>query len=223
MEIIDHIYLVDILELQAGEFNPKVRASQVKDLIDSMSIMGFRTDRPIVVGNDKKTIGDGHRRWTAAKLLLEDDSKFSQVPVIFSDLSAAEVFVLYNSRTKPIDGKQWLEATMSGVDIQKTPPLFQRDYNNIINVCGVSALGFLLKERKSPNLINLIIRTNNYIKRHGGTFNQESSMALLQWVVTKRQQLFLRRWLDGDMDYDQFCNAIERKRKLPQNAIIAGK
>ena len=147
------ILWVTLKEIQPYPHNPASRIESLKDLVASISEDGFDPSRAILIGSDWKTIGDGNRRFAAAKEL-----GLQKVPIIIDEKhTAEEIYRSHNSTQKPITMSQGLEWYLSnlleGVKVTTTeiPGISKtgRRYIGVLESLGGKKL--LLKVSQSGN------------------------------------------------------------------------
>jgi hypothetical protein len=212
------IYWVDIDTLNELEFNPKVRRKDVRKLEKSIDELGFRIDMPILVGNDLRTIGDGNRRFTAAKNL-----GLTEVPVIYSDMPAKTLFSLYNRTEvkKPMSGSQWLDAHVNGLPLDEAPESIQKQIQTIIDFAGWDGVLVFYNENTAPSSFQYVIKALKRIKEQKQDFDMPNDYALkiTEWMVIPHKNKLsqiraLRTNLENNDPIEYVMNAVARNMPL---------
>jgi len=206
---------VPISEIKMGKFNPQSRTEpkRLKQLEESMIGRGFLPEFPIIVGNDGETIGDGHRRYSVARKL-----GFTHVPVIYSDLSAEDVYALQNEGKLKPNNSELLEASTLGIDIYKLPKTFQKHYANIIKYCGHNAIEYMVDRGLSPTQIEYVSKAIKYIQRQAPEIiiDTEYGFKVLQWMSSNNQSYRSRRFVEDGENVDRLIHAIDKNKPLPR-------
>lgn len=204
-----------INDLNMGAFNPKSRTEQsaLKTLRESMELRGFLPEFPIIVGNDEKTIGDGHRRYTVAKQLGLD-----RVPVQMSNLPAQEIFALQMQGKKNMNTLQMLQSVDNGVSVNDFPAAFRTKYNQAVKLCGSDVIRVLLDYETSPDIINRLKKVLDYIVAQKPSLeaNQTYAMKVLKWAIHNNMGYRMRQFVDMGGPITTLLWAIDSNKPLPR-------
>lgn len=206
---------VDVSRLKLGSFNPKSRTEKaaLKTLRESIESRGFLEEFPIIVGNDGKTIGDGHRRYTVAKELGH-----TKVPVQFSKLPAQEIFALQMQGKKNMNTLQMLQSVDSGVSVEDFPASFKTKYNQAIRLCGDDVIKILLDHDTSPDIINRLKKVLDYITRCAPErdTDQKFAVKVLRWAIHNNMGYRMRQFVDMGGPVATLLWAIDSNKPLPR-------
>lgn len=214
MKEIGKIYLVNIDSLKESSFNPDRRTKKtpsLRKLIESMVSIGFLSFQPIIASEDGFII-DGHRRWTAAKA-----ANITEVPVIYTHLSAAATFSLINGeQRKPLDGKQWVVAYSKGLPLEYIPESVAKHIRLLVDLCGNDSILYIVKMNLAPSNVVWLKSGLDYIAKHlpEVEIDQVFALKMLKWMGDKKQSYQLRVFVSTRTDYDSLMNAIRHGKDL---------
>lgn len=200
---------VSIDSLKPAPWNPAIRVqlAYLHDLRDSIETDGFWEFMPILVDRNS-TIIDGHRRWTAAKLL-----NLKEVPVTLVDADADEKWADINGTGMPISGPQVLQAISSGM--KSRPAKFEPMISKLEAAIGAEGLQKLGQRGKSPYVINAALRIARYV----GQEDNSIFVGQTVWWLTDhaRMNSITTRAMNEDVPPEVIERAIRANRPLLPN------
>lgn len=207
--------LAKVSTLRAGSFNPGIRTQpeHMVDLIKSMGSRGFLPEFPIIVGSDRVTIGDGHRRFHAAKHL-----GILEVPVIYSQYTAAQVFAMQFDGRRAIKTEELLDASTRGISVEDMPAYFKQRYAQVIKFCGEPAVRYLVDRNLSPSKVNYVSLIANYFKRTINiTHTPVYGMRVLTWLVENNTAYAVRLYVSAAKDPTYLKYVIDHNLPLERH------
>lgn len=193
-------------ELKPAAWNPaqRVQLRSIGDLRDSIEADGFWEFAPILVDRSG-TIIDGHRRWTAAKLL-----DLKEVPVVIVDADADELWAKFNGTRMDVTGRQALEAIANGMTSR--PPKYASMLSKLEAVVGKAGIAMLGKRGKSPYIVNQALRIARYAERES---DNEFVGKVVFWLAAHpRMNTISRKAIQDDIDPDVLVSAVDADKPL---------
>lgn len=192
-------------DLKPAPFNPPIRTSEksMKDLVRSMEAHGFWPFKPIVVTRDN-TIVDGHRRWTAAKIL--------GIPRVFcmrTDMGLQECWSETMASTRPIKSQELFQAYKDGLRVLPKNTI-GNTANRYINKYGEDLVMYMAEKGVSSSPIMYAERTCLYF---GWEQSKENVEKISKWIVENglsRQILFWISEGPGQMPRGDLMKWVDR-------------
>lgn len=202
------ILWVGIDTLTAVPWNAERRITRrsLVGLMRRISEEGFEAFRPILVSRDG-FIGDGHRRWMAAKYL-----GYTRVPVVFTDKTKEDLWA-GNNGVKPLGARDWMAAAvMGGVE---APTRTRNQIGELKIILGDEGMQFLVDVGVSPDIYRTVWRVGQYCKRTDTKFLRQTTY----WLIKHRMVLKANRAIAGaddeqPIDPRMLSKAIEDDRPL---------
>ena len=202
------ILWVGVETLNAVPWNPEKRItrSSLMPLIRRITDEGFEAFRPILVSRDG-FIGDGHRRWAAAKLL-----GYARVPVIFTDKTPQELWA-GNGGMKPLVSRDWLRAAvMGGVN---APVRTQEWITQLHIILGDEGMQYLVDRGVSPDTYRTVWKIGMHCKNTDTRFLRKT----VYWLVKHKMIAKVKRALyvaddETPIDPRVLSKAIEDDRPI---------
>ena len=195
--------------LKPAPWNPAIRVqlAYLHNLRDSMEADGFWEFMPILVDRNS-TIIDGHRRWTAAKLL-----NLTEVPVTIVDADADEKWADINGTVMPITGAQALQAIASGMSSR--PAKYEPMISKLEAAIGTDGLKMLGQRGKSPYVIHSALRIARYL----GLEDNTAFVGQVVWWLSDhaRMNMITSRAMNEDVPAEVIERAIRANRPLTAN------
>lgn len=203
------IVLVGVGTLRPAPWNPEKRTTKASlaPLIKRIDSEGFDPFRPILISKDGY-IGDGHRRWMAAKSL-----GMTRVPVVFTDKTVEELWA-GNAGARPVTAREWMAVSvLGGVEVPKRQAEQIKEMHMVV---GDEGMRYLIERGVSPGIWRLVWRIGLYCKRKDHKFLRQT----IYWLVKHRMSDKVQnRALSGDDPIDPrvLIQAIEHDRPLRVN------
>ena len=167
--------IVDVNILKINPAEPEDRIMNMKalgELSDEIAAIGMLY--PPIVSIKDNIIGDGHRRWSAWKMLYR-----SQIPILYSDLGSAQLFASANQVTKKLTGSDYLlgfyktgvlPKGRTGTTIKKLneiapeiiPELIAQKKGASIVEHAAAIMRYIDDDRTSGNLKKIVLWLHNY-------------------------------------------------------------
>ncbi len=184
------ITYVGVNTLKPAPWNPEKRTTKasLKPLMKRIEEEGFDPYRPILVSRDG-FIGDGHRRWSAAKIL-----GMSRVPVVFTDRSVEDLWA-GNAGGRAVSAREWMAVSVIGGVI--APERQASIIAEMRPVMGDEGLRYLIERGVSPGIWRLTWRVGLYCKRKDNAFLRKTTYWLVKHKMSDKVQ---NRALSGPDD-----------------------
>lgn len=199
------IIQVDPREVKTAGFNPAMRTSAHRLGTLKQSIAQHGVLEPIKISRDG-VLGDGHCRVACARAL-----GLSQVPAIFYDLSAEELFNL-NNTSRAVSNTEWLAAYVNG--LKNLPRAKAAMVERLRALVGADGLEKLVQLKISPRILVLA----RYVARYCVAEDDDDFVRLtLWWLVDLHQQFMVRRAMADHVDASIIETAILENRPLSQH------
>jgi len=183
------IVMVGINTLKPAPWNPEKRMSTraLKPLIKLIQEEGFDPFRPILISKDG-FIGDGHRRWLAAKHL-----GIPRVPVVYTDRTVEDLWA-GNAGARPVSAREWFSVSiLAGVEV---PGNFAAMIDEMRPVLGDEGLRYLIDRGIAPGIWKLVWKISLYCKRPDNKFLRQTTY----WLVKHKMQDKVRKAVYGPED-----------------------
>jgi hypothetical protein len=140
---------------------------------------GFDAFRPILISKEGY-IGDGHRRWTAAKLL-----GMKRVPVVFTSQTVQELWA-GNAGARPVSAREWMAVSVIGG--VEAPERQANLIEEMRPVLGDEGMRFLIERGVSPGIWRLTWRVGLYCKRSDNSFLRKTVYWLVKHKMSDKVQ-----------------------------------
>jgi len=183
------IVMVGVNTLKPAPWNPKQRMKDrtLKPLIKRLQEEGFDPFRPILISKDGY-IGDGHRRWLAAKAL-----GITKVPVVFTDKTIQELWA-GNAGARPVSAREWLAVWVAaGVE---PPEKLAAIIEEMRPVMGDEGLRYLMERGVAPSIWKIAWRIGLYCKRTDNKFLR----CAVYWLVKHKMSDKAKKAVYGPED-----------------------
>lgn len=169
------IAYVGINTLKPATWNPEKRTTKasLKPLLKRIEEEGFDPFRPILISKEGY-IGDGHRRWTAAKMLGH-----TRVPVVFTDKSVEELWA-GNAGARGVSAREWMAVSVIGG--VTAPERQTKIIEEMRPVLGDEGLRYLIDRGVSPGIWRLTWKVGQYCKRTSNAFLRKT----IYWLIKHR-------------------------------------
>lgn len=205
----NHIILwVGVNTLTAVPWNSERRVTRrsLGNLMRRISEEGFEAFRPILVSKDG-FIGDGHRRWMAAKYL-----GYTRVPVVFTDKSKEDLWA-GNNGVKPLGAKDWMAAAvMGGVN---APSTTKNRIDQLRIILGDEGMQYLVDRGVSPDIYQTVWKIGQHCKNTQTTFLRKTTYWLVKHkMVNKVKRAIYVAEDETPIDPRILSKAIEDDRPL---------
>lgn len=212
----NHIILwvgVDTLTAVPWNAARRVTRASLKSLMRRISEEGFEAFRPILVSKDG-FIGDGHRRWMAAKYL-----GYARVPVVFTDKSKEDLWA-GNNGVKPLGARDWLAAAvMGGVDV---PTLTKNQIEQLRTILGDEGMQYLVDRSVSPDIYKTVWKVGQHCKNTDTRFLRKTTYWLVKHkMVNKVKRAIYVAEDEAPIDPRILSKAIEDDRPLQSTWGVA--
>lgn len=184
------VVYVHPLTLVPAPWNPPGRTTRrsVAELIKRIRAVGFEPFRPLLISKDG-IIGDGHRRWTAARYLELD-----AVPVIYTDQTATELWQ-GNAGARQITAHDWMAAHVyGGVDI--IPKRTANMVRELKQIMGDEGVRYLADRGVSPDVYRTTWAIGKYVRDTKIAFLRQTCY----WLVRQRMVHKVMRAIYGDKE-----------------------
>lgn len=202
------ILWVGVETLTAVPWNAERRVTRrsLVALMRRISEEGFEAFRPILVSRDG-FIGDGHRRWMAAKYL-----GYQRVPVVFTDKTREDLWA-GNNGVKPLGARDWLAAAvMGGVD---APPLTKNQIEQLSIILGDEGMQYLVDRGVSPDIYKTVWKVGQHCNRTTTKFLRQTTYWLIKHkMVNKVKRAIYVADDEQPIDPRILSKAIEEDRPL---------
>lgn len=203
------IFWVEALTLQPAPWNPPARTTRraVLDLIRRMESEGFEVFRPILLADDGVTIGDGHRRWTAAQYL-----GMPRVPAIYTGKSVEDLWAGNAGSRKPLNKEWMLVHALGGVDLPT--PRLEDQVQQLTVILGDEGVRYLVEREISPDVYRTVWRIGMYCKNTQTRFLRATVYWLIKHKMVDKASKAMRGKESGPIDPRILAKAIEDDRPL---------
>lgn len=168
------IVWVDINSLRPAPWNPPKRTTRraVLPIIRRMQEEGFEAFRPILLSKDG-FIGDGHRRWTAAK-----HCGMTRVPVIYVDKGVEELWA-GNLGAKSPSAKDWMAVNILG-GVKGLPPRVEDGVTNLLAILGEEGVRYLIERGQSPDIWRTVWKIGQHCHKTEQAFLRKATYWLIK-------------------------------------------
>lgn len=190
------IVWVDVTVPQPAPWNPPVRTTKraTASLVKRIQEEGFEAFRPILLSKDG-FIGDGHRRWTAAKQL-----GMTKVPVIYTDKTVEELWA-GNLGMRAPGSKEWMEVNILG-GVKGIPDRAAENIESLLMIFGDEGVRFLIERGQSPEIWRRIWRAGQYCKRTDNAFLRKCGYWMLKHKMAEKTMRAIAPSTYGDDPID---------------------
>lgn len=180
-------------------FNPPDRTERahVADLVRSMrKDSGFLVEAPIILDYDN-FIADGHRRWTAAKIV-----GIELVPYMRTNKSASKMWAALNSNRRPCGTSTIYKAFAGGMtEIPDGAPGNNLRY--VLRKYGPDMVYFLSDNGMTKSAVEWAERVTRYIG-----WSESDTPIVIDWIVKNRMVRLSRHAIDGGYNRQKFEQLI---------------
>jgi hypothetical protein len=196
---------IKISEIKFAPFNGATRteAQAMTELIDSIRENGFFEWRPVIIGNDN-TLGDGHRRVTAAKIL-----GIEKVPFLRANVDSQVVYSTNASGSRPISGADLTGARAAGLSIL---PNSRRARQGLARAERLGLLDYLAANRKSYALINYAVKAARLCGMDEN--DPETMRKITKWMVETESTRYANDAIQHHIKPEQLRKHIETGKPL---------
>lgn len=204
---------VDTLTAVPWNSERRITRRSLTSLMRRISEEGFEAFRPILVSRDG-FIGDGHRRWMAAKYL-----GYTRVPVVFTDKTKEDLWA-GNGGMKALTSRDWMAAAvMGGV---KAPDRTQGWINELHSIVGNEGMDYLVERGVSPDTYRTVWKIGRHCKNTDTKFLRKT----VYWLVKHKMIGKVKRAIyvaDDEQPIDPriLAKAIEDDRPLQSTWGVA--
>ncbi len=202
------ILWVGVETLSAVPWNSARRVTRrsLVSLMRRISEEGFEAFRPILVSKDG-FIGDGHRRWMAAKFL-----GYTRVPVVFTDKTKEDLWA-GNNGVKPLGARDWMAAAVMGS--VNAPSRTKNQIDQLRIILGDEGMDYLVERGVSPDIYRTVWKVGAHCKNTENRFLRKTTY----WLVKHKMVNKVKRAIyvaDDETAIDPriLAKAIEDDRPL---------
>jgi hypothetical protein len=211
----DPVYLVDPDTLELAEENPEVRTTSAatRELEANMALHGPLPWLPVVMSAENK-VGDGHRRVTVArKLKAAGDTRFNEIPVMFTEIPLRRLWAMMNIGKRPVRPQEWLHVYLHfELLLGDLPQATRRQIDMLEQLVGRDGLWRLYHEGGAPPVWTPVDRLCRHCKQR----SPEAYRLALWWCVKHRMQDKINKAIKaGMMSPEQLWAYVRSDRPFP--------
>jgi len=199
---------VDIDRPKPVPWNPPARTTRraVLDIIRRMQEFGFEPFRPLLLSEDEY-IGDGHRRWTAARYL-----QLPKVPAIYTGLTVEELWAGNLGARSPRAG-EWMAAHILG-RVEGLPTRTANAVDGLLMVLGEEGVRYLIERGQSPDIWRSAYKVGVYCANTETAFLRRATYWLVKHKMVDKTSKAMRGPEDERIDPRVLKQAIENDLPL---------
>lgn len=208
--IVDETFWIHPDLITPAAFNPAVRTEpkNIQDLVDSMRKDGFWPYMPLLLGRGD-ILADGHRRWTAAKVL-----KMEIVPCRRIDKSSAEIWAELNGTVRIITSREVASAVAAGMDAPM--PKYQRQFDQLKAIAGDEGVRMVALNNFSVSIIKEVMAAARYV---GKADDKSFCSQVLRWMISNRTQRAVMEARRDKISPSLLLRKIEQNKPLRKTYV----
>jgi len=191
-------------QITVANFNParRVNRNSLSGLMISIQQHGIL--EPLAL-TWNRVLADGHRRLACAKLL-----GLKEIPVAIHKelvLDAPALWVVLNAESMSLTPAQWLDAVSHGLPLSTVgfPESLRKRITRLVELLGDDAVGDLVENGRSPNILDTAERVVKYCDRKG---DEEFLRQTLLWLILVGNSFSVRAALTEEIPSDLLEEAI---------------
>lgn len=200
-----HVFWVSLSELTPAEKNPQGRTtkSAVKEFADVLRTEGWSPYDPVKISTEG-VIGDGNRRYHAAKLAGLSEITAVQTPFTFERLIAM------NRVSRRFSNADWLRVYVNTDGKVALPRQLRPKIDGLEMALGAEGLRLLADKNTSPDIWHPAFSAASYVRRTDNGFLRK----VVYWAVKHNMRRILHDAVKMKADPRIITQAVENDYPL---------